>query len=493
MPRPPPPARCLKEYVAELMNLSTKRSAHAKVVAQGVRRLTPRSDEDLGGLAGLAARIEPLAAVLFLVVLVSPHLNSSGRVIRNSWLAFAGWLVLWLIARPPVFRNVAIEARRRRAELAAYGAWLVVVALNAGLARGHTGDLHFYTMVTVGMVLFLELSHSASGPRTYDRACLMFTVALGIEAALSLPTLWSEPAIARQLMTPAPLPEVVAFAARTGVGQYALYTGLAIVLPTLLTQGFAWRGWRRTAMLAGSLSFATAVALATFLGAMLLMAGGLLALGSAELFWGQRRRKDAIALVGLCLAGAVAWSMIVRDSDQMLFATEKFQRLTGASWAGSLGSLQAPGDDTGRPALFMASWRTFVEHPWFGIGPVTGRENSDLFINVGGHSSWIDQFAEYGVVGFTPYLVFLGFAARRAARGAWAKRRDPVVVGRLVSIGAFIVGGTYNPVVVIVTMSPLVFFFAFGGSSMDLRTPQRPLQRPPLVNPRLPRSLAARG
>ena len=411
------------------------------------------------GIARLAGPFERAAAVLFILALLSPHLNGYGRAIRYAWMAFAAWLVFWWLARPGGLAAIQREIRRRGIEFPALLAWVAVAALNAVSGRGFTADLHFYAAVTLAMTVVIEVACSAHGHRTYRRTAALAVVLLGVEVALSVPVLWSVPGLARLVMQIEPTADSVALAVRSGVGQYTLYTGLAIALPTLLALGFTDRGWARWLVLASCGAFAVAVALATFMGAVLLMAAGAVFLALLSLFRSRRRWRAVVAVLAGGLAVSVVWSTKLRDSEQVQFVTEKLD----AQVRGILSESLRSGDQTGRVDLWIMSARTFAHNPLFGIGPSTNRENPNLYTKVGGHSSWLDQAAEYGLLGFAPFVVYTVAATRRVTRRAAAANRH-LALGRLSSVGVCLLGGIYNPIVVIVTMYPLLFFVVLGGS-----------------------------
>jgi O-antigen ligase len=126
----------------------------------------------------------------------------------------------------------------------------------------------------------------------------------------------------------------------------------------------------------------------------------------------------------------------------------------------------------GRGQLAQISWDTFSEHPLFGIGASTLQDNENLSRDVGGHASWVDQLAEYGIVGFGFYLLFLVLGIRRV----WLEYRygDNALVngGRLVACALFVIAGFVDPVIFNIPLAPLFYFLALGPISR-LRAPAR--------------------
>jgi O-antigen ligase len=122
------------------------------------------------------------------------------------------------------------------------------------------------------------------------------------------------------------------------------------------------------------------------------------------------------------------------------------------------------GDETTRGYLATLSVGSFLENPWFGMGPVTMSRSDLLFFAVGGHCSWLDQLAEYGLVGFSPFLIFCALGLRGAMR-SFGETRSLVDGAFVATILVFIVCGWTNPAVFIESISaPLAFLCGSFGS-----------------------------
>jgi O-antigen ligase len=138
---------------------------------------------------------------------------------------------------------------------------------------------------------------------------------------------------------------------------------------------------------------------------------------------------------------------LVEGSGSFEYVVNKAVRLfDGINTAGLVS-----GDETGRGERFELSAQTFLRHPVFGVGY---EEAGRL---VGGHSSFVDSWARYGIVGYLPCFLFQVFLTRRVVSN-WARgRRDFVAFGSLVCWAIFWVGGILNPVVNSV-LPPLLLF-----------------------------------
>jgi O-antigen ligase len=113
----------------------------------------------------------------------------------------------------------------------------------------------------------------------------------------------------------------------------------------------------------------------------------------------------------------------------------------------------------------MLSMDTFLAHPLLGVGPCTLADNPCLFTVVGGHSTWIDQLAEYGVVGFGFFICFVLSGLRQVARKLKQQRNDLIIRGCVVSCVLYLVAGVVNPVLWTDSISALFYFVVLGSAA----------------------------
>jgi hypothetical protein len=83
------------------------------------------------------------------------------------------------------------------------------------------------------------------------------------------------------------------------------------------------------------------------------------------------------------------------------------------------------GDSTGRGERMVRSLDTFLRYPLFGCGLETLEEN------VGGHSSWLDPLATFGILGYLPMIAFhvmlVGAGRRAVSRGPGLLRKGDLL------------------------------------------------------------------
>lgn len=404
--------------------------------------------------------ISTVLAILFIVSLVSPLMSWIGRGLLLSWVVFALWLLAVSFRQRLFLHRLLKTAAKRQVELFMLGAWLLVVFSNAILGRGYSGVMHLMIMVTLAMTVFMEIVYTEERDESRKVIVTAVIVFLGLEALRSLPTLWSEPLLPRLIMAAGAGSSLYQRAVLSSVGEYGLYTACAIALPVMLATALDMKGLRRTFMLFLSVIIATAIVLASFLGATLLMVIGFLLLGTLVVTNGREKMRSIFFFLIVGVIGVALWYVVLADTAAGEMVASKLVRQSEGVL--ELGLLE--GDQTNRAELWEISVNTFLQNPIVGIGPSTGTENPYMGYRVGGHSSWLDIAAEYGAIGLVFYVGFLFAAIKRAVVFRKMDRSRLVGVARVISCVLFFVGGSYNPVVFTIQVNALFFFLALSGA-----------------------------
>lgn len=398
-------------------------------------------------------------STLFILCLTSPIMTYSGHGIRNGWAVFVLWFLTTIFWNKGSLDKTLCEIKRRKMEIFFLLGWIFVVLLNGVFNRGYTGDLHILLMLTMSMAFFMQLSYSGQRDGSFEVVMFMIVLLTGFEVIRSLPTLWLCPAIARNVMGLAATPEMIAEAGRASVGQYGYYTGLAIILPMIVNRTMMVKGrilkivlW----IIIGSIILA--ISISTFMGATLLMSIGLMIICILNLQFSKSKFKimGYYALTGLCFY--LVWANYVCNMPQGIYLKDKLENQINSVGASGL----EQGDITGRWQTWAASFQGIKERPLIGVGPSTNRENPNLNTLVGGHSSWLDQLAEYGILGFGFYVLFFLSAVLRLflnwSQQAVTREQKFAYAGQLASCILFFIGGTYNPVIVVTEINMLFTF-----------------------------------
>jgi len=426
--------------------------------------------EEIPGTTLIQGIVLIFFAALFLLGFLFPIVAKTFAS-RFGWACFTASL---LIAIPTIFPMLRVAKLPWR-NWAMAGLWLAVIGMNLALERGGTQSATFHLICTISTLMAAVLGTVVGIASPWVRHGLMATIliALGLQALVSLPTLYGEYGIARELMAygrNALYFDQLYYALR-GVGDFHLYTGIAILTPvllgTVLSSSLRLR-WILSACLVAVLgsillsTFSAAVALAIF--GMFTLVGGIVSRrGFAGMIATYAVITGVIAAIFLTLGG-------MGELKQIESVTAKLQRLfEGVTTHGVI-----EGDETTRGHLAAASFKTFLEEPAFGVGAVTmWGDHPLLYDKVGGHCSWLDQLAEYGLIGFGPFLIFLT-QLFRSTIGGWFRHRTIWKASVCVMIGSFVIQGFVNPAIFVDSVAvPVVFILsmvAAEAANSDLRS-----------------------
>ncbi len=106
--------------------------------------------------------------------------------------------------------------------------------------------------------------------------------------------------------------------------------------------------------------------------------------------------------------------------------------------------------------LYTRSIRTFLDAPLLGVG---SRVNTGDFTQVGGHSTWLDYLAMYGLLWFTPFVLFYMLLFRRLHRMIASKAEKAY---RMTSFLIYTLYGLVNPVIATAVFPVVLLFFVTG-------------------------------
>jgi hypothetical protein len=223
-----------------------------------------------------------------------------------------------------------------------------------------------------------------------------------ISLAVGLPSLITHPGVARLTMGNPSSVKYAALWAPLGVGEYSVYTALAICLGPLFVTIHHLKGvWRWLALSLLCLA-ATAVLLSTFTMAaaclMLSLSAFLLVWARGGRGWTRMLRTFMLFLMVLLLV--IMFPLLYDRAiklPQAEFVVSKIERLFyGISKTG----LES-GDETHRGKMFTDEMRTFAEEPFFGYMPgVKGQRGH-------GHSSFSNSLVLFGLFGAVLWFVAL--------------------------------------------------------------------------------------
>lgn len=406
-------------------------------------------------------RISTFLAVGFIASLVFPYLGLLGKGVWSTWSLFIAWLFIFASENRRFVSSVLSACRRRRFELLMLSGWLIVVLMNAVLGRGYTGWQHMIAMVSLCMIVFIQITYSSLKPEVFRTILFWTMILLGINMARSLPVLLADPGIAKFIMLRDVDPVFQYQAYIAGVGDYDLYTASAITFPVFLAIAFSFSGIKRIMLMGFCICIGLAVVFSTFTGAVSIMVMGVIAFALLSYMKSQKKILIKTLRLGFVFLVILVLFYSLGDKEPVTNVTSKIVRL----YKGITESGVVSGDETGRGELFMLSLETFLHNAFMGVGPCTTRENPWLYTYVGGHSSWIDQLAEYGILGFGWFIVFALIVTFRVVRNFMRYKKNFIIRATFVSCVLYFIGGVVNPVLFVNSIS--VFFYLLVLGSME--------------------------
>lgn len=336
-------------------------------------------------------------------------------------------------------------------------AWLSLITANLLMGRGFTGLIHFEIMLTLAMVLFIDIVYSTFGEKRHNTLRIGILILIGIEVTRSIGTLYSNPRLVRDAMSQSYATLTYVRASLFSVGTYDLYTGMALVFPIMLAMTLKQTGFWRVVLFAFLIIIATSIVLSTLMGATLILVCGTLLLGLLMVPFGKNRFGILLLFLLIGVISFFVWTKLLSSTSQAEYVINKFNTITASVL--NRGLLQ--GDITARANLWLMSWYTFLQNPWFGIGPATGANNPYMGFLVGGHSDWLDIPAEYGLLGLSFFSIFIYQAMKRILRPL-LKSKDMLSMAYLVACICFLIAGSYNPIVFSYGIVVLFFILASG-------------------------------
>jgi hypothetical protein len=379
---------------------------------------------------------QALAAVsiaLAILSLDSPQINTFGRGLRLTLpaLALAGYAIYRISPNAFVASYMRFQA--------AFVIGLIFV-FQAGARFIYAEDATmmwetFFSSPIQVLVFLLWIGANAElggGAVRQLRVILLFGWCISL--AHSIPTLYANYGIARQTMGNQFASENIALWAPLGVGEYTLYTTVAICIPPLLAVPRLMKSGSRWIAYLLIVAAILAVFLSTFT-----MASALLAIGlfGSYLIWVIASKgvvRLALITTFVALLGAIPIIFTLASSfPQVAFVTQKVDRLASGLTTYGL----AEGDETGRGWMFMDEMSAVYEEPFLGYIPhVTGQRGH-------WHSSFANSLSLFGIFGATLWVLVLGSILLNCLRGAHDSTHQHIIILAWILL---ILGGILNPI-----------------------------------------------
>ncbi|MCE5266868.1 MAG: O-antigen ligase family protein, partial [Planctomycetaceae bacterium] len=350
---------------------------------------------------------------------------------------FATWLLLSLWNG-----SLVSVVQRLRGRFAMAGAFLCVLFVNVLLRNGPYSHQFVAGFINGAASMTIMGYYAVRRPDLLPTMRWLVAVVFGLAILPSLPLMYADPWAARFLSSSTAWDQELAHPELMlhGVGTYSQYTGLAVVMAALIAGMFENGPARRLALLGAIAVMAASVVLAMFTMASVLLLAAVVSSSIAMPFlFKHRYRWLAVGVAAAMLVALpAAIDLLYENSEAVQLVYDKFFRLVeGVS---EMGFQQ--GDESSRAEMFLCTCETFLDYPLLGVGLDAGR-GSDRFI--GGHSSLVDHWAMFGILGYAPFFLLQANFTRIAIRNWLARRNDVVAWGSAFAWGAYWVASVGNP------------------------------------------------
>lgn len=276
-----------------------------------------------------------------------------------------------------------------------------------------TGPLQFAYDLTM-IIHLLFAGAIAHGIGTIDRSALRcFATWMGF-GALAFAVFTAIQFIARPL--PEPLPAwfewQYAIPGYISVRLFGAYYGALLLFFAAFILGEEKRGGARQIQYVWMTLMATMTIWSGTRAAILALVVILPAIAAGYRIWPTR---EVVLKFVACFGAAatIAWLLIPPGDPQFwLFLPEDFDSVRKVS--------------SGRPEIWAAMWRAFLENPLFGTGPFSSGwllEREGMFPQLQPHNAIMEFLVSWGLLGTVPVLILL-FAATRAAHRIGSRNPD---------------------------------------------------------------------
>ncbi|MEN6459657.1 MAG: hypothetical protein ABFC63_12090 [Thermoguttaceae bacterium] len=374
-------------------------------------------------------------ALAFLLSLLLPQLSSLW--LRGSCPVFATWLLLTFWNG-----NLLSVIKRFANRFAMAGAFMAVLAINFLLRNGPNSHQFLAGFINNAASMTIMTYYAARRPDLLPTMRWCIAVVFGLALLPSLPLMYADPWAARFLSSSTAWNQQLARPELLlqGVGTYAQYAGIAVVMSALIASIFENSLARRLLLTVAiaAMAASTVLAMFTMASVLLLLAVVASAVVLPFLFQNRYRWVAAGLAAGILAVLPISISLLYDNYEAVQLVHDKFFRLVnGISQMGI-----ERGDESSRAEMFLGTCETFFNYPTLGTGFDASREADDF---IGGHSSLIDHWAMFGILGYAPFFL-LQASFTRIAVANWTTRRNNVVAwGSAYAWATYWVASACNP------------------------------------------------
>lgn len=405
-----------------------------------------------------ALKFDIIFAALYIAALVSPTVSAFTRTKFGYPVVFAVYIIWFIscIIRARKRGKKFLIDKSRIAEVVAMVVWLLVISLIFLFGRGENGYWAIIYTLMFMTVYMIDYLYSIYNERNVLRG-LMY-VALFVFAAHSLISIFmlaKTPLLARDFNAYY-FKDIKYYAPfeYKGLGSYTFFTSLGVVIPVFIFMAAKMKHRIFTTILL--LICIAGCFYAAFAGIMIMILVTLFVmLLYAFIFYPNKKHKKAMIIILLLavilIVNLFAW-MLPHDTTEtykaklrdLIFVATKIDIAPAvpkfSDGIGDSGDVPRY-NEASRFEFYMVSVKTIGKRPLLGVGPYFKTET--VANGIGGHSSWLDYLAMYGLLGCLPLIMFFAFFFRRTMKMTTYSANK---VMRLIPWVLFMGYGLVNPV-----------------------------------------------
>lgn len=356
--------------------------------------------------------------------------------LRDLIYGYKGWVILlfmWSISfnmSNTYLRRISLTIiSKYHAEIALLAVWTLVILLNILFDRGDavTAYHHLAQTMVLCAVYLTALLYLYKSPVRFNINVIFIIISLSLTCAIILPTLYAHPYITRDIKYETEMLTQKGVFFKAGTTNF--FSSYAIALPCLYIYALQQKGIMRVVFIMLCLLLIATIIFSTMASAVLLVFIGIMGLA---LFIPKSRKIAALLIVILsAIAVLLSYSETLGQVD---FFLRKVSFIFNAMSTERILSVERVNDA-------LLSLAAIEENPFIGIGPVT----EGTFTAIGEHSSWLDNIAQYGFVGFAPFVGFLILGFRKLWLSYSQDKKNMMIYARIVSFMLYLIHGLLNP------------------------------------------------
>lgn len=374
--------------------------------------------------------ISYLIGIIYLISLFSTPVSNMISDLKGKVIL----LLLWLVVEIAIngFSRIINLLYYRNKEFFFLVMWIFTLLL---YRLYEIGDMATWKTNYFDNALFFLSSFVVSAVCIRHRAhYLKFIIValfiIAMPAALSLRTLYQLPDIVRNIRY---YPWLVQDNFLLFIGSITYYSAISITMPIFITAYFYFE----KNYVKYSIGFLVLVILATILMTTLIASTivalfGFLCTYLYNIKVGKSTFKLKHAFMILILFTIIM--LVFSVVEQGVYSLTKIDKIYQNIVNQNLSDIKRLNDS-------VKSMESFVNNPFLGVGLKT----RGMWNEIGEHSTWIDSLAEFGLIGFSPFILFIFFAWRRVRAELKHDSKDTWNYARLIGFYSYLIMGLLNP------------------------------------------------